>query len=81
MYFLKNLLITLKIASSLILSWFVFSPFTILQVSVDKPIPSLITALQTFEKTFLYPFSDTEKFTIIHGGDGLVVTHMSARKF
>ncbi len=70
MYFLKNLLITLKITASLIFNWFVFSPFTISQVDVDKPVSSLITSLQTFEIAFSYPFSNTEKFSITHGYDG-----------
>ncbi len=65
-----NLIIFFKLLAAAFFGLFPNNGFEIRQVPTDNLSPEVITQLQQFEKTFAYPFSDQEEFTIQHGLKG-----------
>jgi hypothetical protein len=67
---MNKYIIAVKLALGALVSWWSGIPYTITQVTTNKPSQELIVQLKQFESSFSYPFSATEQFTIEHGHNG-----------
>ncbi len=67
---MNNISIALKLLAGAAASFFNGFNFDINRVEVNQPSKQVISQLQKFESSFIYPFSSNEEFTIKHGIKG-----------
>jgi hypothetical protein len=67
---MNSITIFFKLMIAALLGLLPNNAFDVKQIPVNNPSPELVSKLQQFEGSFIYPFSNQEEFTIQHGLKG-----------